>query len=57
MIQKGTQRVWEKYCAWLRTMQSIARLAGFLLRSQGYEVREATTRWRRFEMLKITIPI
>ena len=28
------------------------RLAGFLLRSQGYEVREATTATEAFEMLK-----
>ena len=28
------------------------RLAGFLLRSQGYQVREATTALEAFEMLK-----
>ena len=32
------------------------RLAGFLLRSQGYQVREATTTLEAFEMLKTEIP-
>ena len=32
------------------------RLAGFLLRSQGYEVREATTALEAFEMLKNNHP-